>query len=75
MVIFKLFYSIQSYALKLLEITTGKDDEIDFLRKLNCHDHIVKYIDDFIDKGFQCIITEFCDVYIYDKCYVLFKIF
>ena len=57
-----LLFALKRFALKLLDKSNEIEQEIDLLRKLNNHKHIVKYVDDFIDNGFQCIITEFCEV-------------
>ena len=57
-----LLFALKRFALKLLDKSNEIEQEIDLLRKLNNQKHIVKYVDDFIDNGFQCIITEYCEV-------------
>jgi serine/threonine protein kinase len=37
-------------------------DEVNLLKKLNKHENILNYIEDFIYSGYHCIITEYCEV-------------
>ena len=43
-----LLFALKRFALKLLDKSNEIEQEIDLLRKLNNHKHIVKYVDDFI---------------------------
>jgi serine/threonine protein kinase len=37
-------------------------DEVNILKKLKNHEHIIGYQEDFNDQDYHCIITEYCEV-------------
>ncbi len=37
-------------------------DEVNILKKLKNHEHIIGYQEDFTDQDYDCIITEYCEV-------------
>ncbi len=52
--------------MKLLDIGSRVkygDDEVSLLKKLSNHNHsnILKYYENFVYSGFQCIVTEYCE--------------
>ncbi len=52
--------------MKLLDIGRSSrfdDDEVSLIKKLSNYDHsnILKYYENFVYSGFQCIVTEYCE--------------
>jgi hypothetical protein len=50
------------FACKFVEKPGPYSEEVPILKKLNNHDHILRFVEDFEIQYFSFIITEFCNV-------------